>query len=91
MGKKPQKKTRKNYDYYTLNIPNELRMLYEAYITKYSNLGFKSVSQYLLHILQTKAEKIMKNNPDFKKIEEFRLHSSTYLVHKNGKNKKNES
>lgn len=68
MAKKSHKKTRKDYDYYTLNIPNELRILYKAYIAKYPNLGFKNVSQYLLHILQSKAEKIIKNNPDLKKI-----------------------
>ncbi len=68
MAKKADKKTRKDYEYYTLNIPIELRILYEGYIAKYPNLGFKNVSQYLLHILQSKAEKIIKNNPELKKV-----------------------
>lgn len=71
MAKKTKKKTRKDYDYYTMNIPNELRILYEAYIAKYPNLGYKNVSQYLLHILQARAEEIIKTNPDLKKIEKL--------------------
>jgi len=66
------KKPRKDYDYYTLNIPNELRILFEAYIAKFPNLGFKSISQYLLHVLQMRAEEIIKSNPDLSKIEEIR-------------------
>ena len=66
------KKTRKDYDYYTMNIPNELRILFEAYIAKHPNLGFKSASQYLLHIIQVRAEEIIRENPDMKKIEEIR-------------------
>lgn len=82
------KKSRKDYDYYSLNIPNELRILYEAYISKHPNLGFKNVSQYLLHILQGKAEKILKENPDLKKIEEIKLSSGTYKLQEDGTYKK---
>ncbi|MFX0069560.1 MAG: hypothetical protein ACFFAO_00505 [Candidatus Hermodarchaeota archaeon] len=71
MAKKSKEKSRKDYNYYTLNVPNELRNLYSAYIEKYPNLGFKNVSQYLLHILQSKAEKIIKNNPDLKQIKDI--------------------
>lgn len=82
------KKTRKDYDYYTMNIPNELRILFEAYINKHPNLGFKSVSQYLLHILQIKAEEIIKDNPDLKKIKEITLSSGIYVLQENGSYKR---
>ena len=82
------KKTRKDYDYYTMNIPNELRILYEAYILKYPNLGFKNVSQYLLHVLQYKAEEILKENPEFKKIEEITTSTGIFVLQENGTYKK---
>jgi len=82
------KKTRRDYDYYTMNIPNELRILYEAYIAKNPNLGFKNVSQYLLHVLQGKAEDIIKEDPDLRKIEEIKLSSKTYILQDDGSYKK---
>lgn len=82
------KKTRKDYDYYTMNIPNELRILYEAYIAKNPNLGFKNVSQYLLHVLQGKAEDIIKEDPELRKIEEISLSSKTYILQNDGSYKK---
>ena len=82
------KKTRKDYDYYTMNIPNELRILFEAYIAKHPNLGFKSASQYLLHIIQVRAEEIIRENPDMKKIEEIALSSGTYVLQEDGTYKK---
>ena len=88
MAKKPQKKTRKDYDYYTMNIPNGLRILFEAYIAKFPNFGFKSVSQYILHLLQMKAEEIIQKNPDLNKIEEITLSSGTYILQEDGKYQK---
>ena len=88
MSKKTHKKSRKDYNYYTMNIPNELRILYEAYIAKFPNLGFKNVSQYILHILQMKAEEIMQKNPDLNKIEEITLSSGTYLLQEDGSYKR---
>ena len=85
---KMPKKTRRDYDYYTMNIPNELRILYEAYIAKNPNLGFKNVSQYLLHVLQGKAEDIIKEDPDLRKIEEIKLSSKTYILQDDGSYKK---
>jgi hypothetical protein len=82
------KKSRKDYDYYSLNIPNELRIFYEAFISKHPNLGFKNVSQYLLHILQGKAEEILKDNPDLKKIEQIKLSSGIYKLQEDGTYKK---
>jgi len=82
------KKSRKDYDYYNLNIPNELRIFYEAYISKHPNLGFKSVSQYLLHVLQDKAEKIVRDNPDLKKIEELKVGNAIYRLQEDGTYKK---
>lgn len=82
------KKTRKDYDYYTLNIPNELRILFEAFLIKNPNLGFKSVSQYLLHVLQGRAEEIIHDNPKLKKIEKLRLPSYSYVLREDGTYKK---
>lgn len=82
------KKARKDYDYYTLNIPNELRILFEAYINQNPNLGFKSVSQYLLHVIQGKAEKIIHDNPELRKIEKLRLSTHSYILEENGTYKK---
>lgn len=82
------KKTRKDYDYYTMNIPNELRILYEVYIAKNPNLGFKNVSQYLLHVLQVRAEDIIKEDPELRKIKEIKLSSKTYILQDDGSYKK---
>jgi len=82
------KKTRKDYDYYTLNIPNELRILFEAFLVKNPNLGFKSVSQYLLHVLQGKAEEIIHDNPKLRKIEKLRLPSYSYVLQEDNTYKK---
>ena len=53
MAKKNDKKT---YEYYTFSVPNEMRVLFEAYISKYPSLGFRNVGQYLTYIIQGKAE-----------------------------------
>lgn len=82
------KKTRKDYDYYTLNIPNELRILFEAYLLRNPNLGFKNVSQYLLHVIQGRAEEIIHNNPKLKKIEKLKLPSYSYILQEDGTYKK---
>lgn len=82
------KKTRKDYDYYTLNIPNELRILYEAYLLENPNLGFKNVSQYLLHVIQGKAEEIIRDNAKLKKIEKLKLSTHSYILEGNGTYKK---
>ena len=82
------KKTRKDYDYYTLNIPNELRILYEAHLLENPNLGFKNVSQYLMHVLQGKAEELIQENPKLKKIERLKLPAHSFILEKNGTYKK---
>ena len=82
------KKARKDYDYYTLNIPNELRILFEAFIVQNPNLGFKSVSQYLLHVIQGKAEDIIHDNPELRKIEKLRLPTHSYVLEEDGSYKK---
>ena len=82
------KKTRKDYDYYTLNIPNELRILYEAFLAENPNLGFKNVSQYLLHVIQGRAEEIIRDNPKLKKIETLKLSTHSYILEENGTYKK---
>lgn len=82
------KKARKDYDYYTLNIPNELRILFEGFVIKNPNLGFKSVSQYLLHVLQGRAEEIIHDNPELKRIENLRLPTHSYVLEDDGTYKK---
>lgn len=79
-----KKKTRKDYDYYTMNFPNELRFLFEAYIMKYKSLGFKNVSQFALHLLQEEAKKIMISDPEIsilaKKLEELKKSGKDYSL-----------
>ena len=82
------KKSRKDYDYYTLNIPNELRILFEAFLVENPNLGFKNVSQYLLHVIQGRAEEIIQDNPKLKKIETLKLSTHSYILEENGTYKK---
>ena len=82
------KKNRKDYDYYTMNFPNELRILFEAYIRKFPNLGYKNVSQFVLTLLQIEAKKIITDNPDLAKIKEIKLSSGTYVLQEDGSYKK---
>lgn len=82
------KKTRKDYDYYTLNLPSELRILFEAYIIKNPNLGFKNVSQYLLHLVQSKAEELIKEDSSLKRIERLELPNYSYVLQEDGTYKK---
>ena len=82
------KKSRKDYDYYTLNIPKELRILFEAFLVENPNLGFKNVSQYLLHVIQGRAEEIIQDNPKLKKIETLKLSTHSYILEENGTYKK---
>ena len=65
-----------------------MRILFEEYIRKYRNLGFKNVSQFALHVLQQKAEEIIKENPDLREIKEIKLPSGTYILQEDGKYKK---
>lgn len=82
------KKERKDYIYYNLSVPNELRILFEAYISKYPHLGFKNVSQYLLHIIQDEAKKILQENNDLKEIKEIILTTGTWTLQEDGTYKK---
>jgi len=43
---------------YTMKIPRELMKFFQDYITSNPGLGFKTVSQFTLHILQEKAIEI---------------------------------
>ena len=61
-----KKKTPKDYDYYTMKIPNKLRILFDKYIKMNDLLGFKNVSQYALYILQQEAVRILNENPNLK-------------------------
>lgn len=83
------KKDKKEYIYYNMSVPNELRILFEEYIRKYPTLGYKNVSQLILHLLQKKAEEIIKDNPDLERIEKITLSSGTYVLQEDGTYKKN--
>jgi hypothetical protein len=85
---KMDEKENEDYIYYNVSVPNELRLLFELYIRKYRNLGYKRVSQFILNILQTKAEEINKENPDLREIKEIKLPSGTYILQEDGKYKK---
>ena len=45
-------------DKYTMKMPAELKKLFQEYIDKNPDLGFRKVSQFALHILQEKAIEI---------------------------------
>ena len=45
---------------YTMKIPRELMKFFQDYITSNPGLGFKTVSQFTLHILQDKAIELKK-------------------------------
>ncbi|MHA1232414.1 MAG: hypothetical protein ACTSPQ_17420 [Candidatus Helarchaeota archaeon] len=47
-------------DRYTMKIPRELKEFFQQYIDKNPDLGFKTVSQFALHILQQKAFELKK-------------------------------
>ena len=79
-----KKKTRKDYEYYTVSIPNSLRILFKAYIDKYPQLGFKNVSSFVHHILKEEGRKIISENPDLERIEEITLSSGTYILKEDG-------
>jgi len=55
-------------DYYSMKIPKELADLFEEFITKNRNLGYRTISQYILHVLQDHAKDIVRR--DFKITEE---------------------
>ncbi len=74
--------------YYNVSVPNELRILFQEFIRKYPTLGYKNVSQPILHLLQKKAEEIIKENPDLAKIERITLPSGTYILQEDGTYKK---
>jgi len=59
MPKKPQ-----DYEYYTMKLPLELKEFFERYIKKNTSLGYKTVSQLAVHILQKEAKELLENDPD---------------------------
>ena len=75
-------------DYFNLSVPNDLRLLYEAYIKKYKNLGFKNVSSFMIKILQDKAQDLIKDNPELKQIKKIIIKTGTYLLQEDGSYKK---
>ncbi len=82
------KKERKDYIYYNLSVPNELRILFEAFISKYPHLGFRNISQYLLHIIQEEAKKIIHENIDLREIKKIVLNTGTWELGIDGTYKK---
>jgi len=49
---------------YTLKVPNDLRELFEKYIEKFPNLGYKKISKFIIHLLEKEATKIVKTHPE---------------------------
>ena len=45
---------------YNMKIPRELADFFERYIKKNPQLGYRKISQIILHILQNKAKDLMK-------------------------------
>jgi hypothetical protein len=78
----------KEYKYYTLSVPANLRFLFEAYIRKNKPLGYKNVSQYMLHILQKRAEEILEKDPGLGERKKITISSGTYIRQEDGTYKK---
>ncbi len=54
-------------DKYSMKIPKNLKDLFQEYIDKNPDLGFTTVSQFLLFVLQQKAVEIKKELNKIKK------------------------
>ena len=67
-------------DSYTMKIPQELADFFQKYIDNHKELGYKFVSQYVLHVLQDHAKILLNINTisKEKKEETLTLKSGTY-------------
>ena len=54
-------------DKYNTKIPRKLADLFQEYINKNPQLGFNKVSQYILHILQENARKLLESGLEVRK------------------------
>ena len=54
-------------DKYNTKIPRKLADLFQEYIEKNPQLGFNKVSQYILHVLQKDAERILESGLEARK------------------------
>jgi len=46
-------------DNYNMKIPRELADLFQRYINEHEELGFRKVSEFVLHILREEAKKLI--------------------------------
>jgi len=46
-------------DKYNIKIPRELADLFQQYIDKHKELGYTTVSQYIIELLRTDAKRII--------------------------------
>ena len=44
---------------YNLKVPRELADLFEKYIEKHKELGYRTVSQYILEVLRKEAKQLI--------------------------------
>lgn len=51
---------------YSMKIPRKLADLFEKFIEKNPNLGYRKVSQYVLYVLQDHARELLANNFEIK-------------------------
>lgn len=66
-------------DSYTMKIPQELADFFEKYIGEHRELGYKFISQYVLHVLQDHAKNLLNLSPSKEKKETIiRLKEGTY-------------
>ena len=49
----------KMVDNYNMKIPRELADLFQRYINEHEELGFRKISQFVLHILREEAKKLI--------------------------------
>ena len=64
------KKTRKDYKYYNLSVPEDIRIFYEKYLELNPNLPYNLVSQVLLNIIKEKMRKLAKKHPELRQLYE---------------------
>lgn len=67
-------------DSYSMKIPIDLAEFFQKYIDDHKELGYRFVSQYVLHILQDHAKVLLnKSNVSIEKKEtNIKLNSGTY-------------
>ena len=67
-------------DSYSTKIPREIADLFQKYIDKNPELGYRKVSQYILYVLQEEVKRLIERNLEIReqKKETVTLREGTY-------------